>query len=55
MGSDHYTLCMQSPTLVFDHVRKRMTVVATGPARKKLAELAQSKSQIVTSGRPSNK
>jgi hypothetical protein len=44
---------MQSPMLVFDHVGKRMTIIPTGPARKKLAELARSKTQLATSGRPS--
>jgi hypothetical protein len=44
---------MQSPTLVFDHVGKQLTVVPTGPAQKKLAELARSTTQVATSGRPS--
>jgi len=39
--------------LVFDHVSKQMTVVATAPARKQLAELARSKKHLATSGRPS--
>jgi hypothetical protein len=43
---------MQAALLVFDHVRKAMTVVATGPAQKKLAELARSNTQVATSGQP---
>ena len=43
---------MQSPLLVFDHIGKRMTVLPTGPAQKKLAQLARSKKQLATSGRP---
>jgi len=40
--------------LVFDHVGRRFTIVATGPARKKLADLARSKTQVATNGgRPS--
>ncbi len=39
--------------LVFDHVKKLFTIVPTGPAQKKIAELARSKTQVATSGRPS--
>jgi hypothetical protein len=39
--------------LVFDHVGKTMKVIPTGPARKALAEVARSKTQVATSGRPS--
>jgi hypothetical protein len=38
--------------LVFDHLKKAVRVVATGPARKQLAELARSNAQVATSGRP---
>jgi hypothetical protein len=44
---------MQGPTLVFDHVAERLSVVPTATSRKKLAELARSKKHLATSGRPS--
>ena len=44
---------MQSPMLVFDHVRKIAQAVPTAPARKQLAELARSERNVATSGRPS--
>ena len=45
---------MQSPTLVFDHIRKTMTVLKARDAREQLAEIARSKSAVATSsGRPS--
>lgn len=44
---------MQSPTLVFDHVAKRLSVITKAASRKKLAELARSKKHLATSGRPS--
>ena len=48
-----YNAPMQTPMLVFDHVRKIAQAVATAPARKKLAELARSERNVATSGRPS--
>jgi hypothetical protein len=45
---------MQSPLLVFDHIKKSVTVVPTGPAQRRLADLARSSNtQVATSGRPS--
>jgi hypothetical protein len=45
---------MQSPLLVFDHVRKVLKTVPTGPAQRQLADLARSKrNQVATSGRHS--
>lgn len=44
---------MQTPTLIFDHVGKRLSVISAAPARKKLAELARSKKHLATSGRTS--
>ena len=45
---------MQSPLLVFDHVKKVLKIVPTGPAQRQLADLARSRrNQVATSGRPS--
>jgi hypothetical protein len=47
---------MQSPIIVFDHIRKTTAVVLTGPAAdRRLDEvLASQRKQIATSGRPSS-
>jgi hypothetical protein len=40
--------------LVFDHVKKVLKTVPTGPAQRQLADLARSRrNQVATSGRPS--
>ena len=45
---------MQGPIIIFDHVRKLVTTVQTGPRPdKRVAELlAAQRKQIATSGRP---
>lgn len=45
---------MQSPLIVFDHIRKMVVAVPTGPvADRKLGELlALQRKQLATSGRP---
>jgi hypothetical protein len=45
---------MQEPIIVFDHIRKTVSTVPTGPAAdEKLAELLESqRNQVATSGRP---
>jgi hypothetical protein len=45
---------MQSPIVVFDHIRKVVTTLQTGPRPdKRLAELlAEQREQVATSGRP---
>ena len=48
-----YTPHMQTPMLVFNHIAKTATAVPTGPAEKRLAELARGDRNIATSGRPS--
>jgi hypothetical protein len=47
---------MQAPIIVFDHIRKTVATVPTGPAAdKRLAELLESqRNQVATSGRPAN-
>jgi hypothetical protein len=47
-------IAVQSPLIVFDHIRKMVVAVPTGPvADKKLAELlASQRNQLATSGRP---
>jgi hypothetical protein len=46
---------MQSPIIVFDHIKKTVVSIPTGPAAdKRLAEvLASQRDQVATSGRPS--
>ena len=45
---------MQSPIIVFDHIRKVVATVQTGPRPdKRIADiLAAQRNQIATSGRP---
>jgi hypothetical protein len=45
---------MQSPIILFDHVRKTLVSIPTGPAAdRRLAELvAKQSKQVATSGRP---
>ena len=52
-----YDAVMQSPILVFDHIRKSVHSLTTGPAAdKRLQELmASQRAQVVTSGRPKPK
>jgi hypothetical protein len=47
---------VQAPLIVFDHVRKTVATLATGPfADKRLADvLAAQRKQIATSGRPAS-
>jgi hypothetical protein len=47
---------MQAPLVVFDHTKKTVVRVETGPAGdKKLAEVLDvQRSQVATSGRPSS-
>jgi hypothetical protein len=47
---------MQSPIILFDHIKKTAATIATGPgADKRLAEVwASQRKQIATSGRPSH-
>jgi thiamine biosynthesis lipoprotein ApbE len=45
---------MQSPIVLFDHIRKTVVSIQTGPAAdKRLAEIvAEQNKQVATSGRP---
>jgi hypothetical protein len=45
---------MQSPTIIFDHVNKLVTIANGSPAaEKKMAEFAaQQQAQLATSGQP---
>jgi hypothetical protein len=45
---------MQSPVIVFDHVRQQIATIPTGrDADRRLAELVETqRTQVATSGRP---
>lgn len=44
---------MQSPTIVFDHVKREVVTLGPG-SEKRLAEMIESqRQQVATSGRPS--
>jgi hypothetical protein len=51
-----YTVTMQSPMIVFDHIKKITFAVPTGPnADRRLDELlASQRKQLATSGRPAS-
>lgn len=50
-----YTEFMQSPLIVFDHIKKTAVTLQTGPgADRQLDEVLESqRRQVATSGRPS--